>query len=50
MALTNTSMFEVGLLIASLKMSILVTNLLKHKQNDFHNFVDGIIGLCFYGS
>ena len=51
MAITNTSifgiMFEVGLLIASLKISILVTNLLKHMQNDSCTFVDGIIGLCF---
>ena len=51
MAITNTSifgiMFEVGLLIASLKISTLVTNLLKHMQNDSCNFVDGIIGLCF---
>ena len=52
MAITNTSifgiMFEVGLLIASLKISTLVTNLLKHVQNDICNFVDGIIGLCFW--
>ena len=51
MAITNTSIFgitfEVGLLIASLKISPLVTNLLKHMQNDSCNFVDGIIGLCF---
>ena len=51
MAITNTSifgiMFEVGLLISSLKISTLVTNLLKHMQNDSCNFVDGIIGLCF---
>ena len=51
MAITNTSifgiMFEVGLLIASLKISTLVTNLLKHMQNDLCYFVDGIIGLCF---
>ena len=51
MAITNTSifgiMFEVGLLIASLKISTLVTNLLKHMQNDSCNFDDGIIGLCF---
>ena len=51
MAITNTSifgiMFEVGLLIASLKISPLVTKLLKHMQNDSYNFVDGIIGLCF---
>ena len=47
MAITNASifgiMFEVGLLIASLKISTLVTNLLKHMQNDSCNFVDGII-------
>ena len=51
MAITNTSifgiMFEVGLLVASLKISTLVTNLLKHMKNDLCNFVDGIIGLCF---
>ena len=51
MAITNTSifgiMFEVGLLISSSKKSTLVTNLLKHMQNDSCNFVDGIIGLCF---
>ena len=51
MAITNTPifgiMFEVGLLIASLKISTLVTNLFKHMQNDLCNFVEGIIGLCF---
>ena len=58
MAITNTGifgiMFEVGLLIASLKISTLVSNLFKHMQNDTCNFVDGIIGfvdgiigLCF---
>ena len=51
MAITNTSifgiMFEVGLLIASLKISTLATNLFKHMQNDLCNFVEGIIRLCF---
>ena len=51
MAITNTRifgiMFEVGLLIASLKISTLVTNLFKHMQNDLCNFVEDIIGLCF---
>ena len=51
MAITNTRifgiMFEVGLLIASLKISTLVTNLFKHMQNDLCNFVEVIIGLCF---
>ena len=47
MAITNTSIFEVGLLIASLKISTLVTNMLKHMQIDSCNFVDGIFGLCF---
>ena len=36
-------MFEVGLLIASLKISTLVTNLFKHMQNDLCNFVEGIL-------
>ena len=52
MSITNTPifgiMFEVGLLIASLKISTLVTNLFKHMQNDLCNFVEGIMfGLCF---
>ena len=51
MAFTNTHifgiMFEFGLLIASLKISTLVTNLFKHMQNDLCNFVEGIIVLCF---
>ena len=55
MAITNTGifgiMFEVGLLIASLKISTLVTNLLKHMQNDSCNFVNGIryYWIMFFG-
>ena len=40
-------MFEAGLLIAALRISALVTNLLKQKQKDLYKFVDSFVGLSF---